>query len=110
LKDTWDLAARGIRARGLFRLVFRAAGETETMQQNIQDWFELGEGDPGFQLLTEGEITAVIFFLFIFTNTTCIIKFFIYLFSNFFLSFRAIFPFINPNDVSPLILISKCLL
>jgi hypothetical protein len=27
------------------------AEETETTQQNIQDWFELDEGDPGFQLL-----------------------------------------------------------
>jgi hypothetical protein len=42
--------------------VLRAAGETETMQENIQDWFELGEGDPGFQFLTEEEITAAIFF------------------------------------------------
>jgi hypothetical protein len=28
-----------------------AAGETETMQENIQDWLELDEGNPGFQLL-----------------------------------------------------------
>jgi hypothetical protein len=32
------------------------------MQENIQDWFELDEGDPGFQLLTEEEIAAVIIF------------------------------------------------
>jgi hypothetical protein len=37
------------------------AGATETTQENIQDWLELGEGDPGFQLLTEEEISAVIF-------------------------------------------------
>jgi uncharacterized protein YehS (DUF1456 family) len=36
--------------------VFRAAGETETTQENIQDWLQLDEGDPGFQLLTEEEI------------------------------------------------------
>jgi uncharacterized protein YehS (DUF1456 family) len=60
--------------------VLRAAGETETTQENIQDWLEL-DGDPGFQLLTEEEIAAVIF---IFINTICIIKFFIYLFSKFF--------------------------
>jgi hypothetical protein len=30
-----------------------ATGETETMQENIQDWFELDERNPGFQLLTE---------------------------------------------------------
>jgi hypothetical protein len=42
--------------------VLRAAGETETTQENIQDWLQLDEGDPGFQLLTEKEIAAVIFF------------------------------------------------
>jgi hypothetical protein len=31
--------------------VLRAAGETQTMQENIQDWLELDEGDPGFQPL-----------------------------------------------------------
>jgi hypothetical protein len=41
--------------------VLRAAGETETTQENIQDWLELDEGDPGFQLLTEEEIAAVTF-------------------------------------------------
>jgi hypothetical protein len=29
--------------------VLKAAGETETTQENIQNWFELHEGDPGFQ-------------------------------------------------------------
>jgi hypothetical protein len=33
------------------------------MQENIQDWLELDEGDPGFQPVTEEEIPAVIFFL-----------------------------------------------
>jgi hypothetical protein len=36
----------------------RAAGETETTQENIQDWLQLDEGDTGFQLLTEEKITA----------------------------------------------------
>jgi hypothetical protein len=40
--------------------VFRAAVETETAQENIQDWLQLDEGDPGFQLLTEEEISAAI--------------------------------------------------
>jgi hypothetical protein len=31
--------------------VMRAAGETETTQGNSQDWLELDEGDPVFQLL-----------------------------------------------------------
>jgi uncharacterized protein YehS (DUF1456 family) len=42
----------------------RAAGETETTQENIQDWLQLEEGDPGFQLLTDVEIAAVIFFIY----------------------------------------------
>jgi hypothetical protein len=54
--------------------VLRASGETETTQENIQAWHELDGGDPGFQLLTEGEIVAVIF-SFIFISTACIIKF-----------------------------------
>jgi hypothetical protein len=64
--------------------VLRATGVTETTQENIQDWLELDKGDTGFQLLTEEEIAAVIFFLFIFISTTYIIKFSIYLFSKFF--------------------------
>jgi hypothetical protein len=31
----------------------RAAGETETTQENIPDWLKLDEGGPGFQLLIE---------------------------------------------------------
>jgi hypothetical protein len=31
--------------------VLKAAGESETTQANIQDWLELDEVDPGFQLL-----------------------------------------------------------
>jgi hypothetical protein len=31
--------------------VWRADEETETTQENIQDWLELDEGDPGFQLV-----------------------------------------------------------
>jgi hypothetical protein len=42
--------------------MLRAAGETETTQEYTQDWLELDEGNPGFQLLTEEEIAAVIFF------------------------------------------------
>jgi hypothetical protein len=59
--------------------VLRAARETETTQENIQDG-----GGPGFQLLTEQEIAAVIF-LYIFSSTTYIIKFSSCLFATFFL-------------------------
>jgi hypothetical protein len=41
----------------------RAAGETETTQEDIQDWLQLEGGEPGFQLLAEQEIAAVIFFI-----------------------------------------------
>jgi hypothetical protein len=47
--------------------VLRAAGETETARENIQDWLELDEGDPGYQ---HYYITLM--------------KFFIYLLSKFF--------------------------
>jgi hypothetical protein len=38
----------------------RAARETESTQENIQNWFELDEGDPGLQLGTEEKTAAVI--------------------------------------------------
>jgi hypothetical protein len=44
--------------------VLRSAGETETTQENIQDWLQLDVGDPGFQRLSEEEFAAVIFLLF----------------------------------------------
>jgi hypothetical protein len=43
--------------------VLRAAGETETTQENIQDWLQ-PDGDPGFQFLTVEEIAAVIYIFF----------------------------------------------
>jgi hypothetical protein len=64
--------------------VFRAAGETETTQESIEDWLQLDEGDPGFQLLTEEEVAAVIFFIIILISITYIIKISIYLFCKFF--------------------------
>jgi hypothetical protein len=67
--------------------VLRAAAETETAQENIRGWLKPEKGDPGFQLMAEEEISAVIYF-FIFISTACIIKFPIYLFSNLFLSFK----------------------
>jgi hypothetical protein len=41
-----------------FQTVLRAAGETETTQENIHDWLYLDKGDPGFQLMTDLEIAA----------------------------------------------------
>jgi hypothetical protein len=34
------------------------AGETVTKQENIQDWFQLEEGDPAFQIPTEEQFPA----------------------------------------------------
>jgi hypothetical protein len=81
--------------------VLKAAGETETTQGNIQDWLELDEGDPAFQLLTEEEIATVIFVIY---------------FHQFFLSTKAIFCLISPDyhliwmTIPQFIWISKCLL
>jgi hypothetical protein len=44
--------------------VLRAAGQTETTREGIQDWLGLDEGDSGFQFLTEEEIAAVMFFIY----------------------------------------------
>jgi hypothetical protein len=58
--ETFCLQQEGLEQEGS-QIVLRAAGETETTQENIQDWLQLDEGDTGFQLLTYEEIVAVIF-------------------------------------------------
>jgi hypothetical protein len=65
--------------------VLRAAGETETTQENIQDWLQLDEGDPGFQLLVSLEFLSkgCTVILFISVSTAYINQFSIYLFSVF---------------------------
>jgi uncharacterized protein YehS (DUF1456 family) len=55
-----------------FQTVLWAAGDTETTQENIENWLELN-GDPGFQLLTGEKIAAVILF-FILISTAYIIR------------------------------------
>jgi hypothetical protein len=70
--------------------VLKAGGEIETKQENIHEWHELGEGGPGFQLMTGRNCCSNIF-LFIFISIICIIKFSVYLFSKLVLSIRAIF-------------------
>jgi hypothetical protein len=42
-----------------FQTALRAAGETETTQENIQDWLGLDEGDARFQFLREEETAAL---------------------------------------------------
>jgi hypothetical protein len=75
-----------------FQTVLRAVGKTETTQENIQDWLELDEGDPGFQRLTKEEISAV---KRLFPSTLHILLNFPFIcFLSF---FRATFYFINPD-------------
>jgi hypothetical protein len=62
--STYFKKTHGIYKQEEFQTVSRAGGETEITQENIQDWLELDEGDPEFQLLTEEEIAAVIFFIY----------------------------------------------
>jgi hypothetical protein len=50
LKHTWELEATGLEQED-FQVVLRTAGETETTQENIQNWLGLDERDPGFKLL-----------------------------------------------------------
>jgi hypothetical protein len=49
--------------------VLRAAEETKTKPENIQDRLELDEGNPRFHLLTEEEIIAVIFFNYLYQHS-----------------------------------------
>jgi hypothetical protein len=44
--------------------VLRAAGETEATQENIQNWLQQVEKDPGFQLLTKINCCRDIFFIY----------------------------------------------
>jgi hypothetical protein len=76
--------------------VLRAAGDTETTQENIQSWLEMDEGDPGFQFLTEEEIAAVIFF-YLFLAALSILLNFPFICVLTFLYFRATFCFTNPD-------------
>jgi hypothetical protein len=64
MKSSAHSWVRGTWEQEDFQAVFRAARETETSQENIQDWLKLDEEDAGIQLLTEEEIAAVIFYLF----------------------------------------------
>jgi hypothetical protein len=75
--------------------VLRAAGATETTQENIRNWLELGEGGPEYQLLTEDEITAVKFFFYLSSSALpillhfpfiCFLIFFVCLLGLFFVS------------------------
>jgi hypothetical protein len=72
-----------------FQTVLTAAGETETTQENIQEWLQLDEGDPGFQFLTEEEIVAVIYF-YLFQSALPILLIFPFFFGLLGLSFASL--------------------
>jgi hypothetical protein len=82
--------------------VLRAAGETETTQENIQDWLQLDGGDLGFQLLTGEEIAAVIYFFYLFLSALPILLKFpaICFLNSFFPPFRAKFASLIPPPAS----------
>jgi hypothetical protein len=71
--------------------VLGAAGETETTQENIQDWLQLDEVDPGFQFLIEEETAAVIFFYLFSSPISILSNFPLICYVRFFLSFRTIY-------------------
>jgi hypothetical protein len=48
-----QLSTHGIYEQEDFQTLLRAAGETETTQEIIQDWLQLDVRGPGFQFLTE---------------------------------------------------------
>jgi hypothetical protein len=64
----------------------RAAGESETTQEHIQDGLDL-DGDPGFQLLTEEEICCSDIFYIYFHQHHQYYYIFYLLFSKFFVLF-----------------------
>jgi hypothetical protein len=55
------------------------------MQENTLDWLELDEGDLGFQLVTEEEIDAVIFFYLFSSALPILLSFPFISFLNYFL-------------------------
>lgn len=56
--------------------MLRAVGETGPTQGNRQDWLWLGDGDPGFENLTEEEIATVLLFIYLFISIIKISKLF----------------------------------
>jgi hypothetical protein len=76
--------------------------ETEITQEIIQDWLQLDEVDPGFQLLTEEEIATVIFLIFISISTRILFKFpFICFLSFVFCIINPDYPSIRMTSLSP---------
>jgi hypothetical protein len=85
--------------------VLRAAGETETTQENIEYRFELG-----FQLMTEEEIATVVFFIYFHQQSLYLLNFPFICFRSVFVFFKTTFSFINPGEPLQLVRISEDLL
>jgi hypothetical protein len=79
--------------------VLGAAGKTETTQENIQDWLELDERDPGFHLLVFLQLLnkgSTVIFDYLFSSALPILLIFPYLcFLSFFIWFFSGIWFIN---------------
>jgi hypothetical protein len=73
--------------------VLRAAGETETTQENIQNLLHVDEGYPRFQFSNRGRNCYSDIFLFIFISIMYAIKISIYLFPKFFVFWAYFFIF-----------------
>jgi hypothetical protein len=70
--------------------VLRAARQTDTTQENTKDWLELDEDDPGFQFVTEEEISAVIIF-YLFSSALPILLNFPFIFSKLYFVFLRLY-------------------
>jgi hypothetical protein len=90
----YALEARRIRAGRLLYCVESSWGGEPTLGK-IQDWLQLDEADSGFQLLIDERIAAVIS-SHTFSSEPRILLNFPYT-TLFFLSFRDVFCFINPD-------------
>jgi hypothetical protein len=52
------------------------------MQENINGWLEMDEGNPGFRPLTEAETAAMILFILISTTYTIIFSMYLFMYSG----------------------------
>jgi hypothetical protein len=62
-------------------------------RENIRDWFQLDEGDTGFQLLTKEQLATVA----LYSSVLSPLLYIFHLFFDFFLTLRAASYFINPH-------------
>jgi hypothetical protein len=58
----------GFRSKRTFRLCWGQLERLNPRKKISQDWLQLDEGDPGFQLLTQEEFAAVLIFIYLFSS------------------------------------------